>query len=369
MEITLPLTSILIIAIGSTGIGVSIYMGTVFIIKNKNKHISTSIFTLLLFLTGLTLLHEVLATSGITSRFPFLYYTPTLFSLSIAPLFYLFIKSRIKQSLSVFDGLHLVIPVIQFLGYLSIGFRSVSYKYDLWRNPTFKALMDIESALFSVSLICYGALSLYLLHKPKQHMHFWQEDQLSWLRSVAKVFLAIAAMESADFIGKLIVGHRFGELFYLLRISFFVAIVLWIAYHAIKVLNPDTIYMTTPERTNSLLSTSESTALKQELARLFEEDKIHLNSDLNLRILAEYLGTTEKKCSNLISTEMGSNFNQYVNSWRITEFKKKVMDEKHKSFTLLSLAYECGFQSKSTFNRAFKMLNGVSPREYVNSLK
>ena len=229
--------------------------------------------------------------------------------------------------------------------------------------------MDIESALFSVSLICYGALSLYLLHKPKQHMHFWQEDQLSWLRSVAKVFLAIAAMESADFIGKLIVGHRFGELFYLLRISFFVSIVLWIAYHAIKILNPDTIYMTTPERTNSLLSTSESTALKQELARLFEEDKIHLNSDLNLRILAEYLGTTEKKCSNLISTEMGSNFNQYVNSWRITEFKKKVMDEKHKSFTLLSLAYECGFQSKSTFNRAFKMLNGVSPREYVNSLK
>ena len=208
MEITLPLTSILIIAIGSIGIGVSVYMGTVFIIKNKNQHISTSIFTLLLFLTGLTLLHEVLATSGITSRFPFLYYTPTLFSLSIAPLFYLFIKSKIKQSLSVFDGLHLVIPVIQFLGYLSIGFRSVPYKSGLWRNPTFKALMDIETALFSVSLICYGALSLYLLRKPKQHMHFWQEDQLSWLRSVAKVFLAIAAMESADFIGKLIVGHR-----------------------------------------------------------------------------------------------------------------------------------------------------------------
>lgn len=64
----------------------------------------------------------------------------------------------------------------------------------------------------------------------------------------------------------------------------------------------------------------------------------------------------------------GLNFNDYINSWRIKAFEQKIQAEANKQYTLLSLAYDCGFNSKATFNRAFKKQKGVSPKEFIDSL-
>jgi AraC-like DNA-binding protein len=62
---------------------------------------------------------------------------------------------------------------------------------------------------------------------------------------------------------------------------------------------------------------------------------------------------------------METNFNSLINEYRIKEFKKKINNQDFKLYTLTAIAYECGFNSKSTFNRVFKLECGQTPSEYV----
>ena len=64
----------------------------------------------------------------------------------------------------------------------------------------------------------------------------------------------------------------------------------------------------------------------------------------------------------------GKNFFDYINTHRTEEFKKLVSNPNNRKFTLLSLAFECGFNSKSSFNKYFKKVTGQSPSEYLQHL-
>jgi AraC-like DNA-binding protein len=62
------------------------------------------------------------------------------------------------------------------------------------------------------------------------------------------------------------------------------------------------------------------------------------------------------------------NFNDYINHHRVESVKKAFTNGEHKTTTLLGIAYDCGFNSKATFNRAFKKNTGLSPKEYIAKL-
>jgi AraC-like DNA-binding protein len=68
--------------------------------------------------------------------------------------------------------------------------------------------------------------------------------------------------------------------------------------------------------------------------------------------------------SYVINTGFQKNFNDFVNAYRVADFQKKVNDPKLSHYTLLALAYECGFNSKSTFNRAVKKATGQLPSTF-----
>ena len=368
MEITLPISSIIIIAIGSVGVTIAIFTSIFFLAQKRIQHISNIFLSVLLLLSGLTLLNEVLTISGITNRFKHLYFIPILYSLSIGPLFYLFVKSKYYQKHSKIDYVHLIIPLLQAIIYWSIGFRSIAYKSILWENPLFRQFLTIESILFPVTLLGYSILSIFLLKRTSNQHYFWNDDLRNWLRKFASIIILISILEF--FVS--VVGNLFffdlGAIFYILRFFLFFLIILWIAYNTIKLSYPLSIYNTPPKKNTSLLPSAELSELKTALKRLMEVDKIYLNADLSLQILASYLGTTEKKCSHVLSKGLGMNFNQYTNSYRVDAFVEKIQEGKHKELTLLSLAYECGFDSKSTFNRTFKLLKGQTPSQFIKSL-
>jgi AraC-like DNA-binding protein len=87
------------------------------------------------------------------------------------------------------------------------------------------------------------------------------------------------------------------------------------------------------------------------LSALFEKDNLHTRSKLSLEELAGKLKLPPRYVSYLINTYHGTNFNHYVNTYRVQ--------------TLLALALESGFSSKSTFNQVFKSHTGQSPSEYL----
>lgn len=119
----------------------------------------------------------------------------------------------------------------------------------------------------------------------------------------------------------------------------------------------------------SALSDSQLKAIHGELVQLMEQKKLFLTPELTLIMVAEELEIHPNTISQVINTVEQNNFFDYVNTLRIEEFKERIADPDNQKYTLLSLAYECGFNSKTSFNRNFKNLTGKSPSEYLKESK
>jgi AraC-like DNA-binding protein len=105
------------------------------------------------------------------------------------------------------------------------------------------------------------------------------------------------------------------------------------------------------------------------LENLMTQEKLFLNSSLNLGEVAQKLSVVPRYLSQVINEIKGQNFYDFVNSYRIEEAKKILSDPAHNSEKILSVLYECGFNSKSVFNTVFKKNTGVTPSEFRRNYK
>lgn len=104
--------------------------------------------------------------------------------------------------------------------------------------------------------------------------------------------------------------------------------------------------------------------LGRRLDRLFEEERAHTDPDLSLGELAARLGVSSVAVSEYLKSRRNTSFYEMLNDYRVREFKHKLADPEYQHLNLLGLAYEAGFGSKATFNRAFKKVEGMTPGEY-----
>jgi AraC-like DNA-binding protein len=105
----------------------------------------------------------------------------------------------------------------------------------------------------------------------------------------------------------------------------------------------------------------------EKLNTLMRSAKPYKKADLSVSDLAEMLGTKPHVLSKVINDGYHKNFRDYVNSYRIEEFIALAGTKEFRHYTFLALAQEVGFNSKSTFNLAFKKLTNKSPRDYFKS--
>lgn len=104
------------------------------------------------------------------------------------------------------------------------------------------------------------------------------------------------------------------------------------------------------------------------ILELFQIEKIYEDPELSLAQVAKQLKTNPSIISKVINQGFQLNFNDFVNQYRIEAVKAKLEAGEQKTQTLLGIAYDCGFNSKATFNRAFKKITGVSPQNYMSTL-
>ncbi|MCX6317560.1 MAG: AraC family transcriptional regulator [Bacteroidetes bacterium] len=104
---------------------------------------------------------------------------------------------------------------------------------------------------------------------------------------------------------------------------------------------------------------------KNRLLQQMKDKKMYEDPELSLTQLSRALETNPSFISMLINKGFGVNFNDFVNQFRIEAIKEMMAKGEHKRQTLLGIAYECGFNSKATFNRAFKKITGQSPKEWL----
>ena len=104
---------------------------------------------------------------------------------------------------------------------------------------------------------------------------------------------------------------------------------------------------------------------KTAIENLIVSESLFKNSELTLIEIAKKLKTNIAIISKTVNQEFGVNFNDFVNNYRVEAVKNSFAKGEHKKFTLIGIAYDCGFNSKASFNRAFKKNTGKTPKEYL----
>jgi AraC-like DNA-binding protein len=116
-------------------------------------------------------------------------------------------------------------------------------------------------------------------------------------------------------------------------------------------------------------SIHEKNELAEKLKNCMLSQKPYLQADLSLHELANKIDIPKHHLSQLLNAHIRKNFFEYVNEYRVEEFKNRMNDPKYQHLTLVAIAYGCGFNSKSTFNSFFKEYTGYTPSEYKNKMK
>ena len=292
------------------------------------------------------------------------YFTPIVFYLSV--LFFTNPDYRFRTT----DVKYLVLPLI-FLLVLII--QEVSGTRN---SPTFQYL---PAALILVQTLCYSVLSFV---KIKQHQRkvllfasSTDEINLKWLEKVIILILAISII-----ISLYNVIYRLSSLNLFMNIIFLVVIFM-IAYYTIKqkeIFPPDkqlrSEIMAIREEKHStevkrkIISDEELSVLKARMNQIMIQQQPYLDSELNLIKLAGVIGITPHQLSYVINAGFHENFFQFINKYRVERAKELLVNAGMNHLSMLGIAFESGFNSKTSFNTTFKKFTRQTPSEFKKTL-
>ncbi|MEM0992615.1 MAG: AraC family transcriptional regulator [Bacteroidota bacterium] len=380
--------SFIAVVIGSFGILLCLLVGIQILTRRDGIRQANILLSALLILYSLTLMNSLLATTGVYSTYQYLYFIPIIFSLSIGPLFYFFVKARLQPAfrLERRHGIHFVLPMAQFLFYCIIGFRSAAYKSWVWQNVVSPYGQYIETVLWMALTLGYIIAALRLIRQEIPTAQ-WKVPIGYWLRRFAWSLLILFGIsityEVIDWLLWNVYAYNLFNTAWLdfpLKISQ-ALVSIFIGYNAFLYQNQDRITPIYSQRSVPLSETlstilSETTnspqtafdELTEQIEQLLTERQIYLDPEINLATMAKMLDVPRNNLSAYFSSR-GESFRSQINQYRVHHFLKLIQAGKHEDFSILGLAYESGFNSKATFNRVFSDLQGKTPTQYIKSMQ
>ena len=215
-----------------------------------------------------------------------------------------------------------------------------------------------------------------LRHYKQDILHVFsyrQNVDLLWLRRLQLLFYGLLLFTFALDFGFYIyhVPMALGDYFYFVGLTIFIFLLGYWGYKHGGVFNFQATTLGKMENEEIInprpavtVNYSIPKGKARELKEIMETKKPYLNPTLTIYELAAMLDIQPHQLSRLIKVEFQSNFFEFVNSYRIDTFKKLMFSDEYRDFTLLAIALECGFNSKSAFNRIFKEQTGLTPREF-----
>jgi AraC-like DNA-binding protein len=311
-----------------------------------------------------------------------LFYLPLQQVLLIPPVLYLYTRSLLDRSfqLSKKDGWHFV-PALLYLIYSLFIFISDRYQlsatafYADGRDKDFAAWYQFAGFL-SLSIYVMASLRFYRLYRRLTYQISSAADslQFTWAYHllIALVFLLLIRLifffsnpEWDQFGKKFWYYCCFSILFYVISVNGYMN-----SIRSITSIRDDQELEPAPDKhpvtAQEAASIPEADlALMEQVNQLIEKECLYENPTLTLQELANVCHVAPKKLSATINLVQQMNFNDYINKYRTEAVIRKMAAGEHNLQTLLGIAYDCGFNSKSTFNRAFKKQTGLTPRDYL----
>ena len=124
-----------------------------------------------------------------------------------------------------------------------------------------------------------------------------------------------------------------------------------------------------PKPAKARLGVNRIDEIIKKITVLMEQEKLYRETELTLQQLAGKLQLPTYQVSQAINEGMKKNFYDLVNGYRVEEAKRLLLDPKNKNYTILSVGFEAGFNSKTTFNTVFKKFTGQAPTEFRDKMK
>lgn len=350
--------------------------GVLIFVSKRPQHISFKFLSLWMAIIAIFL------GSGLLSFQVIVYFKPGIFPLLFlfGPLLYLYVKSLAIENfrLKWKDSLHLLPLLIVSLHRSISGPASISNIPDQ-NTPQF-VYNKVYYTFVVLSFLIYWIFSLKLLlahHRkiPFQFSNYTSRNSLRWLTFVLSLFLVLFL---ADLVNSFIIRvleieiGRFSFLFLNLTIFTFIMIFFGINQNAIYKSRTDISDFILTENSESQFAKTVRTGLPEtQIAELNDvilnyltTKKPYLNPDFSLQMMADDLGISRQKLSEVINQGQKKNFYKFINGFRVNEVKEMLNNPKYSNYTVLGIGLECGFNSKTSFNRIFKEETGITPSEY-----
>jgi len=316
------------------------------------------------------------------------YFFPTIIGLDISlplihcPLLFLYVLfiTDNKQN-GVLYIVHFLPFLASFLYTIPFLVSPIENKIQIFENKGqgYEIFNAIKYVVTLISGIVYFSWSLLILKRHRKNINnlFSNTDfiNLNWLRyliyGIGIIWFAVAFLNEIYIFGSVVVfviligviGIRQTEIF--------------TEKKEIPDVSTNNDITPPPTEATNEISKYEKSGVSNELSErvysnlveLMKEKKVYKNSDLNLSALAKMLHTHSNYLSQIINEKTGKNFYSYINNLRIDEFKRLILLPENSSEKILPLAYDCGFNTKSSFNKYFKLSTGITPSEFVRQYK
>ena len=117
------------------------------------------------------------------------------------------------------------------------------------------------------------------------------------------------------------------------------------------------------------LTDEECKQICDKLNRYFDNDRPYINPNLKIVDLAQAVNSSSHNLSYIFNHYLNTNYYDFVNEYRVKEFKRLVEELEVSKYSISSLAEKCGFSSRAAFFRSFKKLTGITPNEYIHSVE
>jgi len=368
---------------------------TVLIFHKHRKIFANRFLGSLILLYSVLLLHLLFGDLGYSEIYP--HFTLLMIGIGflIPPLHYLYAKFMVQgtEKFRKTDWLHFL-PFILYESYrLFQCFQPGEKLLAVFNNATGKEL-SVDSALFNWALLLVGFAYMYLTIRILNRYSRYIKDvfssidkiKLDWLRNITYMATAVLTVFLLENI-LLISGIRLSNEF---SLSSVLTAVYVYALGYLGLFKSEVF--ATPEIANSIsrlselsyrqrmenrekhlkpqkyeksgLSPQKAEQYLRRLLDLMEKQQPYTDSDLTLRKLAEMLSVSAHNLSEIINTQLGQNFFDFVNQYRVEKVKRDLADPAKKHLNILSIAFDAGFSSKSSFNLIFKKHTQLTPSEY-----
>jgi AraC-like DNA-binding protein len=304
------------------------------------------------------------------------------FGFLFGPLLYLYTKAITSKEFKFTkkEFLHFIPFFIIFsLTFIHFQIQSYEIKLNLLKTGIYNITETTIYLLLMNGITIIYLIKAFLLTKQKNKKlkaYFSSLDKINfeWLKLVVTAFFIMWVVDIINLVaGSLQINTSTSEellTFTSLLINFIFANLLILKNLHIPQLEEDSENEGNKHKyEKSPLTYQNKIEILHRLEVLMADEKLYLNSSLNLGEIAQRLSIAPRYFSQVINELKGQNFYDFVNSYRIDEAKRLLSDPDHKKDKILTVLYECGFNSKSVFNTLFKKSTGITPSDYRKKYK